>query len=75
MATDQSIKQEKEKRFPKLANFGEYLFWSYANLQILSAVLNMGKAKYDRSCYMIRTKAYKEGRWNILCNLKLLLWT
>ena len=50
------------------ANFGEYLFWSYANLQMLCAALNMGKAKYDKSCYMIRAKAfkaYKEGRWNI----------
>ena len=75
MTVGQNINQDSGKHYPKFANFGEYLFWSYANLQILSAVLNMGKAKYDRSCYMIRTKAYKEGRWNILCNLKLLLWT
>ena len=62
------MKQKSEKRFPKFANFGEYLFWSYANLQMLCAALNMGKAKYDKSCYMIRAKAfkaYKEGRWNI----------
>ena len=35
---------------------------------MLCAALNMGKKKYDRSCYMIRSKAfkaYKEGRWNI----------
>ena len=60
--------EQKEKHYPKFANFGEYLFWSYANLQMLCAALNMGKAKYDRSCYMIRAKAfkaYKEGRWNI----------
>ena len=58
----------KEKRFPKFANFGEYLFYSYANLQMLCAALNMGKKEYDRSCFMIRAKAfkaYKEGRWNI----------
>ena len=68
MAIDIQMKQKSEKRFPKFANFGEYLFWSYANLQMLCAALNMGKAKYDKSCYMIRAKAfkaYKEGRWNI----------
>jgi len=66
MTTDQNKSQIK--RYPKFANFGEYLFWSYANLQMLCAALNMGKAKYDKSCYMIRAKAfkaYKEGRWNI----------
>ena len=64
----ESIIKENEKRNSKFANFGEYLFWSYANLQMLCAALNMGKEKYDRSCYMIRSKAfkaYKEGRWNI----------
>ena len=40
------MKQKSEKRFPKFANFGEYLFWSYANLQMLCATLNMGKTKY-----------------------------
>ena len=66
MANDQNNMQAK--RYPIFANFGEYLFWSYANLQMLCAALNMGKAKYDKSCYMIRAKAfkaYKEGRWNI----------
>lgn len=60
--------QEKKKHYPKFANFGEYLFYSYANLQMLCAALNMGKKEYDRSCFMIRAKAfkaYKEGRWNI----------
>lgn len=50
------------------ANFGEYLYWSYANLQMMCYAVNAGKAKYDRMCYMIRAKAfkaYKEGRWNI----------
>lgn len=50
------------------ANFGEYLYWSYANLQKMCYAVNAGKAKYDRMCYMIRAKAfkaYKEGRWNI----------
>lgn len=56
---------KKEKAF---ANFGEYLYWSYANLQMLCYAVNTGKREYDRSCYMIRAKAfkaYKEGRWNI----------
>ena len=68
MAIDFQTRQISKKQFPKFANFGEYLFWSYANLQMLYAALNMGKTKYDRSCYMIRSKAfkaYKEGRWTI----------
>ena len=50
------------------ANFGEYLYWSYANPQMLHYALNAGKARYDRMCYMTHSrafKAYKEGRWNI----------
>lgn len=50
------------------SNFGEYLYWSYANLQMLYYAVSVGKRKYDRMCYMIRAKAfkaYKEERWNI----------
>lgn len=50
------------------ANFGEYLYWSYANLQMLHYAMSAGKHSYDRMCFMIRAKAfkaYKEGRWNI----------
>mgnify|MGYP006916044545 CR=1 FL=1 len=73
--TNHNANKENGKRYPKFASFGEYLFWAYANLQMLCAALNMGKAKYDKSCYMIRAKAfkaYKEGRWNIhdLLNIK-----
>ena len=32
MANDQNSNQAK--RYPKFANFGEYLYWSYANLQM-----------------------------------------
>ena len=56
----------KEER--TYANFGEYLYWSYANIQMLHYALKADKPKYDRMCYMIRAKAfkaYKEGRWNI----------
>ena len=49
-------------------NFGEYLYYAYANLQMLHYALKADKPKYDRMCYMIRAKAfkaYKEGRWII----------
>ena len=55
----------KERTF---ANFGEYLYWSYANLQMLHYAVKEGKRKYDRNCYMIRSKAFKahkEGKWKI----------
>lgn len=61
-----NILHENEKRYLRFNGFGEMLFWSYANLQMLVAANNMGKATYDRQCYMIRAKAfkaYKEGRW------------
>lgn len=56
---------KKERTY---ANFGEYLYWSYANIQMLHYALNNGVQRYNRMCYMIRAKAfkaYKEGRWNI----------
>ena len=56
---------KKERTY---ANFGEYLYWSYANIQMLNYALNAGVQRYNRMCYMIRAKAfkaYKEGRWNI----------
>lgn len=72
-----NILHENEKRYPRFNGFGEMLFWSYANLQILVAANNMGKATYDRQCYMIRTKAfkaYKEGRWQINDLFKNNIW-
>ena len=68
MADDNNIIEKNEERYPRFNGFGEMLFWSYANLQMLVAARNMGKAKYDRACYAVRAKAfkaYKEGRWNI----------
>lgn len=62
-----SIK-EIHKTSKKFNNFGEYLYYAYANLQMLCYALNSKTPKYDRKCYMIRAKAfkaYKEGRWNI----------
>ena len=68
MATDINIVEENKKRYSRFANFGEMLFWSYANLQMLYVAIKGGKPKYDRMCYMIRAKAfkaYKDGRWQI----------
>ena len=56
------------RTYLEFENFGEYLFYSYANLQMLCYAVNAGKKKRDRMCYMIRAKAfkaYKESRWNI----------
>lgn len=50
------------------SNFGEFLYYAYANLQMLHYCISNGLEKYDRTCYMIRAKAYKaykEGRWHI----------
>lgn len=63
-----NILNENEKRYSRFANFGEILYFSYANVQMLSVAISLGKIKFDRQCYMIRAKAfkaYKEGRWNI----------
>lgn len=56
---------DKQKKFK---NFGEFLYYSYANLQMLCYAITAKKATYDKTCFMIRSKAfkaYKEGRWNI----------
>ena len=40
-------------------NFGEYLYYAYAKLQMLHYALKDGKPRYDRMCYMIRAKAFR----------------
>jgi len=53
---------------PKYKNWGEYLYWVYANLNMCNAALTAGKEAYDRQSFIIRSKAfkaYKEGRWHI----------
>lgn len=63
-----SLNPSKKKNTPSFANFGEYLYWAYANLQMLVYALKCDKRQYDRTCYMLRAKAYKaykEGRWEI----------
>ncbi len=74
MTDKNNILKENEKRYPRFANFGELLFWSYANLQMLFVAIKEDKTKYDRMCYMIRAKAfkaYKDGRYTICLNLTL----
>ena len=59
---------DDESDLSKFSNFGELLYYSYANLQMLHFALSAQKQKYDKACFMIRSKAfkaYKEGRWNI----------
>lgn len=56
------------RSYPEFANFGEYLYYAYANIQMLHYAVKESKAKYDRMCYMILAKAfkaYKEGRWSV----------
>jgi len=68
MINKNNIQQKNKKQYPIFANFGELLFWSYANLQMLFVATKENRTKYDRMCYMIRAKAfkaYKEGRWKI----------
>lgn len=55
-------------RPPKLNTFGEFIMYAYANMQMLIMALNSGRDKFDSTCYMVRSKAYKayrEGRWQI----------
>ena len=68
MAENQEDAKNRDMKYQKFAIFGEFLYCSYSNLQMFCVVLNMGEKQYDRSCYMMRAKAfkaYKEGRWNI----------
>lgn len=62
------ISRHQAPRTPKLETFGDYLYYAYANMQMLIMALNSGRSKFDRTCYMVRAKAfkaYREGRWKI----------
>lgn len=68
MENDYNALHVNDDVYSKFRNFGELLYWSYANLQMLFVARKEGKLKYDRMCYMIRAKAfkaYKDGRWKI----------
>ena len=60
--------RDPNKKYPEFKSFGEYLYWAYANLQMMDYALSAGKAKFDAPCFSVRAKAYKaykEGRWHI----------
>ena len=41
------------KKFPEFQNFGEYLYYAYANLQMLHYAVKDGNLNYNRMCYKI----------------------
>lgn len=45
-------------RPPKLEIFGDYLFFAYANLQMLMMAIKTGRRKFDKPCFIVRAKAY-----------------
>lgn len=47
---------KKERTY---ANSGEYLYWSYANIQMLYYALNNDVKRYNLMCYMIRANAFQ----------------
>ena len=56
---DKACVLDNESDLSKFSNFGELLFYSYANLQMLHFALSAQKQKYDKACFMIRSKAFK----------------
>ena len=66
--TINTLTMETDKNAQRYNSFGEYLYWIYANLNMCNAAIDKHKKHYDRTCFMIRAKAfkaYKEGRWQI----------
>ena len=43
----------------RLETLREYVYWSYANLGMAHAAINMGDSNYKRLHFMIRAKMYK----------------
>ncbi|MBR6658883.1 MAG: HNH endonuclease [Paludibacteraceae bacterium] len=60
---------------PKIRNFGEFVLFSYANMQMaFVSYSRFNKKIYDADCYKIRAKAfkaYKDGIWQIHDLLKI----
>ena len=49
-------------------SFGDCIFWTYANMNMLNFLIQTGKKTLDRSCFGIRAKAfksYRDGIWKI----------
>ncbi len=62
------ISNHQSAKAPLMTSFADFIFYAYANLQMLIMALNTGREKFDRTCYMLRAKAfkaYKSGKWNI----------
>lgn len=62
------VSRHQAPRTPKLNTFGDFLYYAYANMQMLIMALNTGRRCFDQTCYMVRAKAfkaYREGRWKI----------
>src|SRR5574344_312112 len=65
---DEDIDSYKIKANIKFKDFREYLFYAYSNLQMTDYAISQNKKTFDKSCYMVRAKAfksYKEGKWQI----------
>jgi len=60
--------RDPNKQYPEFKTFGEFLYWAYANLQMMYFAISEGKETFDKSCFTVRAKAfkaYREGRWRI----------
>lgn len=60
--------RDPNKQYPEFKTFGEFLYWAYANLQMMYYAISEGKETFDKSCFAVRAKAfkaYREGRWQI----------
>lgn len=52
----------------KFNNFGEVLYWAFANLNMCIMARRCGFAEYNKFCFIRREKAfkaYKLGEWNV----------
>lgn len=53
---------------PELLTFGDFIYYAYANMQMLIVALDKGKSAFDKDCYRLRLNAYRAycgGRWRI----------
>lgn len=52
----------------KFNNFGEVLYWAFANLNMCITARRYGLKEYNKYCFIYREKAfkaYKLGRWKV----------
>lgn len=51
-----------------LETFGDFIYFAYANMQMLIYAIDSRLSSFDKKCFMIRSKAfkaYREGTWKI----------